>query len=131
MKVSTALRAQWARTAEHAKDVRDEDIHPATVSIGDTEVINAEGQWVGDPTGLIGPQGPAGADGPLVVMEPMEFRVSKDRLVSPAFRASRVSVARQGQEGNRGFKGHQACPDLRVIPPQRAPNKSHLCGFYR
>ena len=40
------------------------DIHPQSVSIGDKEVINAEGQWVGDPTRLLGPTGPAGADGP-------------------------------------------------------------------
>lgn len=29
-----------------------------------TQVINDRGQWVGDPTGLVGPQGPAGATGP-------------------------------------------------------------------
>jgi len=44
MKVSSALRAQWAQTAEHAKDVRDEEIHPASVSIGDIPVINADGR---------------------------------------------------------------------------------------
>ena len=64
VKVSSALRARWAA---HAKDVRGEDIHPASVSIGDTEEINADGQWVGDPTGLQGPrgeQGPQGEQGP-------------------------------------------------------------------
>ena len=40
------------------------DIHPTTVSIGNQEVINANGQWVGDPTGLVGATGPAGAVGP-------------------------------------------------------------------
>ena len=56
-----ALKAQWAKVADHARDVRGENIHPATVSIGDTEVINSDGQWVGDPTGLVGPQGERGA----------------------------------------------------------------------
>ena len=30
---------------------------------GDTRVIDGGGRWVGDPTGLVGPQGPAGAKG--------------------------------------------------------------------
>ena len=34
------------------------------MSIGDTPVINAEGQWVGDSAGLRGPAGPEGAMGP-------------------------------------------------------------------
>ncbi len=54
--------------AIHAEDVTGETIHPASVSIdGVGQVINSAGQWVGDPTGLIGPtgpQGPAGATGP-------------------------------------------------------------------
>lgn len=67
VKVSAALRADWAA---HAKDVRGEDIHPRTVSIGDREVINSDGQWVGDPSGLRGepgaegPPGPSGEEGP-------------------------------------------------------------------
>jgi len=41
------------------------DIHPSSVSIGNTEVINDAGVWVG-PTmaGATGPAGPAGAAGP-------------------------------------------------------------------
>lgn len=40
------------------------DIHPTTVSIaGVGTVIDASGHWVGSPTGLQGPAGPAGADG--------------------------------------------------------------------
>ncbi|MCA9541542.1 MAG: hypothetical protein KC620_21740, partial [Myxococcales bacterium] len=34
------------------------DIHPQSVSIGDVPVIDAQGRWVGDPTGLRGPAGP-------------------------------------------------------------------------
>src|SRR5262249_37551592 len=45
-----------------AGDVRG-DIHPSTVSIGSQEVINEKGQWVGDPTGLVGPTGPTGPTG--------------------------------------------------------------------
>ena len=69
-KVSSTLRARWAA---HAKDVRGENIHPATVSIGETEVIKNKGMgW--EPSGLRedgadgapgarGPQGPVGPTG--------------------------------------------------------------------
>ena len=63
LKVGTALRARWATAANHAKDVRDEDIHPSTVSVGELLVINAAGEWVGSTTGLRGPQGEAGPSG--------------------------------------------------------------------
>ena len=52
IKVGGALKAQWAKVADHARDVRGEDIHPASVSIGERAVIDADGRWVGDPTGL-------------------------------------------------------------------------------
>jgi hypothetical protein len=61
MKVGSAIRAQWAA---HAQDVRGEDIHPSSVSIGDTEVINANGEWVGSASGIRGERGPAGERGP-------------------------------------------------------------------
>jgi hypothetical protein len=40
------------------------DIHPKSVSIGGTPVIDNSGHWVGDPTGLRGPAGPTGPVGP-------------------------------------------------------------------
>lgn len=46
-----------------AEDVRG-DIAPQSVSItGHGVVIDSNGQWVGDPTGLVGPAGPAGPPG--------------------------------------------------------------------
>jgi hypothetical protein len=38
-------------------------IHPTTVSVNGQVVIDAGGNWVGPATGLVGPQGPAGAQG--------------------------------------------------------------------
>ena len=38
-------------------------IHPANISIGGTLVIDANGQWVGPPTGITGPKGDTGAPG--------------------------------------------------------------------
>ena len=34
------------------------------LTVGSTPVINSIGQWIGDPTGLYGPQGPSGPTGP-------------------------------------------------------------------
>ena len=49
--------------AMFAGDVRS-IIHPVSVEIeGFGPVIDANGQWVGDPTGLVGPAGPAGPAG--------------------------------------------------------------------
>ncbi len=46
------------------------DINPASVSIGGNIVIDSDGNWVGSPTGLVGPTGPAGADGAIGPMGP-------------------------------------------------------------
>lgn len=46
-----------------ARDVNG-DIHPTSISIGQTQVVNNLGEWVGSPTGLIGPTGPQGDLGP-------------------------------------------------------------------
>jgi hypothetical protein len=54
---------QSAPYALLAADVNG-DIHPTTVSIGDTVVINENGEWVGPTTGLEGPAGPQGPAGP-------------------------------------------------------------------
>jgi hypothetical protein len=52
--------------ALNAGDVRGADIHPVSVSIAAYgQVIDENGQWVGDPTGLIGPTGPQGPVGPV------------------------------------------------------------------
>jgi len=39
------------------------DIHPTSISVGGTTIINSMGEWTGSATGLVGPTGPAGADG--------------------------------------------------------------------
>lgn len=41
------------------------DIHPKSVSVGGTTVIDNAGRWVGSPTGLQGPAGPTGPQGPI------------------------------------------------------------------
>jgi hypothetical protein len=39
-------------------------ISASSLAVGGTEVIDAQGQWVGDPTGLVGPTGAMGPPGP-------------------------------------------------------------------
>ncbi len=41
------------------------DIHPTSVTINGTEVINEDGEWVGPTLGLVGPTGPEGPAGPV------------------------------------------------------------------
>ncbi len=55
------------------------DIHPTSVSIGGLPVIDDQGQWVGDPTGLVGPTGPAGADGAMGPAGPGRGSVPRGR----------------------------------------------------
>ena len=79
--------------ADHARDVPGEDIHPNSVSIGDTPVINDQGQWVGDPTGLVGAQGERGLKDLKVPREPpvlQVFRVKRVQLVPKVMRVTEV-----------------------------------------
>jgi hypothetical protein len=47
-----------------AKDAVGE-IHPTAIFIGDQPVVDASGQWIGSPTGLVGPTGATGPVGPM------------------------------------------------------------------
>ena len=50
----------------HALEVYDEDITPSSIGIaGRGPVVDARGNWVGDPTGLRGPTGPQGDGGAM------------------------------------------------------------------
>ena len=59
MRLGGAIRTLWAAEAQDAVG----EIHPVSVSIGETLVINADGQWVGEPFGAQGPVGPQGEPG--------------------------------------------------------------------
>ena len=59
------LKVPSAMVADLANNVRG-TITPDAIQIGDALVIDQNGRWVGDPTGLqgpAGPPGPAGAEG--------------------------------------------------------------------
>lgn len=61
MKVSSVLRFKWSA---HAADVYGQDINLKSVTIIGIEVINASGQWVGEPAGRVGLTGPPKIQGP-------------------------------------------------------------------
>jgi hypothetical protein len=46
------------------------DLHPHTVSVNGTLVIDAQGNWVGPATGLVGPMGPQGPAGAVGLQGP-------------------------------------------------------------
>jgi BclB C-terminal domain-containing protein len=52
-----------------ASDVQG-DIHPASIVVGGTTIIDATGKWVGLPTTLTGPAGAAGSQGATGAMGP-------------------------------------------------------------
>jgi hypothetical protein len=54
----------FARRSGQADDVAGRNIHPNSVTIGDRVVIDENGRWLGDPTGLTGPRGEPGEIGP-------------------------------------------------------------------
>ena len=55
----------YAMLAANALDVLGQDINPNTVTVNGTQVVSSAGRWVGDPTGLRGPQGPIGPQGDI------------------------------------------------------------------
>jgi Collagen triple helix repeat (20 copies) len=60
--VPFALRA---RSSAQADDVPDKDITPRSISVNGQLVIDANGNWVGPNSGLMGPAGPTGPIGPI------------------------------------------------------------------
>jgi Collagen triple helix repeat (20 copies) len=77
------------------------DITPRSISINGTIIVDENGQWVGDPTGLVGPTGaagPTGADGAVGPTGPM----------GPAGAAGAVGpTGPQGPQGLAGPTGAQ------------------------
>ena len=63
-RLASAPYALRARSATSADDVPGKDITPNSVTVNGTPVIDSAGNWVGSPTGLVGPTGPAGPVGP-------------------------------------------------------------------
>ncbi len=115
-----------ALVARHALDVADRDIHPATVSIGDILVIDAEGNWVG-PLGPEGPAGPQGDPGPPGAQGEPGAQGGEGPAGEPG---AIGDPGAQGAPGERGPQGPEGDPGshspeyLRVIPAAGGPGAS-------
>lgn len=84
------------------------DIHPTTVSIaGVGMVIDANGQWVGSPTGLQGPAGPAGADGAPGPQGPMGPAGPAGAVGATGAQGPMGPAGPQGPQGVAGSQGPQ------------------------
>lgn len=154
MRMGASLRARFAN---QAGDVAGRDVHPRTVSIGETLVIDEAGNWVGPsdigepgergepgpagPRGEVGPQGAAGPRGQAGGVGPMG-PAGPEGLMGPAGPQGEPGVeGPQGPIGERGPAGPAGLIDAarwqRVENPElEVPHNNfftwrHLCpvGF--
>ena len=96
-----------AMVADVARDVRG-NINPTTVSVAGQVVIDENGNWVGAPTGLRGPQGEPGADG----MRGLNGdKGDKGDRGDPGPRGPAGADGGQGADGAQGQQGLQGSPD--------------------
>lgn len=112
MQVPAAMVAEVARNAVG-------DITPQTVAVGGRVVIDGEGRWVGDPTGLRGPQGdrgaagPAGPQGPQGVQGPAGGEGSPDTPAQVLAKLVQVDGGGSGLDADR-LDGVQASGFMRT-----------------
>ncbi len=80
------------------------DITPSSVTVGGVLVIDSNGQWVGSPTGLVGPTGPTGPTGPQG-QQGIQGIQGPQGLVGPT--GPTGPTGPQGQQGIQGIQGPQ------------------------
>ena len=98
--------------------VAGEHIHPASVSIGEQTVINANGQWVGDPTGLLGPQGERGEQG---IQGPQGIQGEVGPQGPQGIQGEVGPQGPQGIQGEVGPQGPQGIQGERGEPGEGGP----------
>ena len=80
------------------------------VAVAGNEVINSAGQWVGDPTGLVGPQGPQGdpgSQGPQGSIGPIGPQGLQGETGAIGPQGPIGPVGSQGETGAQGPQGEQ------------------------
>jgi hypothetical protein len=120
--VPFALRAESARSVTGPVDATD-------VAVDGQLVIDASGQWVGDPTGLVGPAGPAGPTGAQGVTGPQGDAgpagpagpTGPNGPIGPA--GPQGPQGPQGQQGQQGLQGPEG-----PIGPQGSPGTAGPAG---
>jgi hypothetical protein len=98
-----------------ANDVNG-DIHPTSVSIGGAMVIDKNGNWVGNPTGLQGPAGPmgpagqVGETGPTGATGPMGPPGPQGDIGPAGPPGPQGDIGPMGPQGPAGMPGPQGPP---------------------
>lgn len=64
-KVARSLRADSVDEADTAMDVPGVAIHPNSIAVNGTLVVDSMGRWLGPAAGPVGPEGPMGPQGPM------------------------------------------------------------------
>jgi hypothetical protein len=114
--VAYALRAASARQADN---VDGQDITPSSVSVGGSTVIDAAGNWVGNSTGLVGPQGPvgpAGPAGPEGLVGPIGPQGPAGADGAPGATGPQGPIGPQGPEGPAGADGAPGAEGVPGLP---------------
>ncbi len=101
-------------TALNAQDVSGQDIHPRSIRIdGYGLIVNEQGQWVGDPTGLIGPTGPQGEPG----IQGVQGEAGPQGVPGPTGPQGVQGVQGEtGPQGVRGLTGPQGIQGIQGVP---------------
>lgn len=89
------------------------DITPRTVRVGEQVVIDAEGRWVGDPSGLQGPPGVSPS------AEDVAAALETNSDLREALAAFLVAEHAEALRGLRGEPGPQGEPGLQGAPGER------------
>ncbi len=108
--------------AYHAEDVLGQDIHPRSISIdGIGEVVNDQGQWVGDPSGLTGPTGPQGVPGEQGPMGPTGAQGIQGIQGETGPQGIQGIQGPIGPEGPQGIQGITGPTGLQGVPGEQGP----------
>ena len=81
------------------------DIHPRSVTVGGVIVIDGSGNWVGPPTGLVGPQGPVGAKGATGATGPTGANGATGATGATGANGATGATGAQGPQGPAGPTG--------------------------
>lgn len=107
----------YARVAENVTgDITPHSVDTTTVNIGGKQVINENGEWVGEgglegPKGDTGPQGPKGETGP---QGETGIQGPKGETGSKGNRGAQGPRGKQGKAGPQGSKGEQGASAYEV-----------------
>ena len=98
-KVARSMRADSVGTADTAMNVPGVAIHPNSITVGGSLVVDSMGRWLGPVAGPVGPEGPMGPQGPS--------GVDSDVVGAPGADGPMGPVGPAGPTGPTGADGAQ------------------------